>query len=102
MIRKNVSPESTWNLIKPGAPGNVICDENNLFINVSCFVDVFVDIDGRLTVFRFNVVEGFAASVIIGCNYYEYDIEAIRPRKRIVELDDATTVPLITRPDRRP
>lgn len=46
------------------------------------------------TVF-FKVVDRPVAYVIGRCDYGDIHVDIIRPRQRIVELDDATTVTII-------
>lgn len=67
-IHKDVLLEPTWNRIQTGASGNVIRDANNRLVNVSVFVNLFVDIVGRSKLVQLNVIERLAAFVIIGCD----------------------------------
>ena len=55
----------------------------------------------RFEVVKFNVVERLGTDVILGCDFCDKHIEAIRPRKRLIELDDGTTVPILKRPESR-
>ena len=48
------------------------------------------------------MVPRLALDVIISCDFCDEHIEAIRPRKCIVELEDGTAVPIVRRPDKRP
>lgn len=69
-------------------PWNVIRDENNGLVKVTAFSESFVDIGRRSTLVGFNIVERFAAPFIIGFDYSNHYIVAIRPRNRIVRLYD--------------
>ena len=51
---------------------------------------------------EFLVCDRLAAPVILGCDFCDRVVEAIYPRKRVVELDDGSTVPIVRRPSRRP
>lgn len=73
-IRNDVLPERTWNCIQAGAPENVILDKNNRLVNFFGFIDLFVDIFSRSKLVWFNLVECFAASVIICCECYDVSI----------------------------
>ena len=55
----------------------------------------------RFEVVKFNVVERLGTHVILGCDFCDKHIEAICPRKRLIELDDGTTVPILKRPEGR-
>ena len=50
---------------------------------------------------RFTVVDRLATDVILGCEYCDDHVEAIRPRKREVVLDDGTVIPIVRRPSTR-
>ena len=56
---------------------------------------------GSSELVTFYVAERLAADVILGCDFCDRHIEAIRPRKRLVEMDDGSTVPIVRRPDKR-
>ena len=47
---------------------------------------------------QFIVCEKLAVRVILGCQFCDQHVEAIRPRKRIVEMDDGSTVPIVRNP----
>lgn len=48
----------------------------------------------RFTVTLF-VADRLGAPIILGCDLFDKQIEAIRPRKRVVENDDGTSVPIV-------
>ena len=54
-----------------------------------------------MEIISFKVFERLAVPVILGWDYCEKHVEAIKPRQRIVELDDGTTVPIIRKPPPR-
>lgn len=43
----------------------------------------------------FNAVENLATSVILGCDYCDLHVDAIRPRLKIVKIDNGSTVPIV-------
>ena len=49
----------------------------------------------------FVVCERLSVPVILGCDYCDRHIEAIRPRSKEIELDDGTTVPIVRAPTKR-
>lgn len=65
-------------------------------------MDLIVNIGGSVETVRFNVVELLATQVILGCDYCDKNAdENIRRRQRIIELADATTVPIIRKQEPR-
>ena len=73
----------------------------NRTINSLGVVSSAVDIGGRVEIINFKVVERLAVPVILGCDYCDKHVEAIKPRQRVVERDDGTTVPIIRKPPPR-
>ena len=49
----------------------------------------------------FVVCERLSVPVILGCDFCDRHVEAIRPRSKEVELDDGTTVPIVKAPAKR-
>lgn len=49
----------------------------------------------------FIVCERLAAGLVLECNFCDKFVESIRPRKRCVEMDDGSTLPLVREPSRR-
>lgn len=70
-------------------------------MNILSTITLSVELGPRIEVVQFNVVEGLANQVILECDFCLKHVEAIRPRKRVVELDDGTTVPIIRAPSSR-
>ncbi|CAN8069066.1 unnamed protein product [Agarophyton chilense] len=57
---------------------------------------------GRFVVLvDFIVCKTLAAPVVLGCDYCDKFVEANRPRRRLVELDDGSMVPIVRKPMRR-
>ena len=50
---------------------------------------------------NFVVCERLSVPVILGCDFCDRYVEAIRPRRRLVEMDDGSTVPIIRSPSSR-
>lgn len=55
-----------------------------------------------MEIIRFNVAKRLATAIIIGWDFCNEHIEAIRPRKCEIELADGTVVPIIRQPDKSP
>ena len=47
---------------------------------------------------NFVVCERLSVPVILGCDFCDRYVEAIMPRRKVVELDDGTTVPIVRAP----
>ena len=100
-IRHSSLPPGADKRIKPLRSSVKIKDANNRSINVIGTVNLTCEMGSRREIVTFYVVERLATEAILGCDFCDRHIEAIRPRKRIVELDDGTTVPIVRRPDKR-
>ena len=101
-IKRDALPDGIDDLIRKDPSATRIVDANKRNVEVEGTLDLSVNIGGRVEVVKFNVVPRLAVDVIIGCDFCDKHVEAIRPRRRLVELDDGTTVPIVRRPDKRP
>jgi len=101
-IKRNVLPHGINHLLRKSTSETKIVDANERQVEVDGVIELSVIIGGRVESVQFNVVPRLAVDVIIGCDFCDKHIEAIRPRKCIVELDDGTAVPIVRRPDKRP
>lgn len=54
-----------------------------------------LSLESKRTFVNFRVAEILATSVILGCDFSDHHMKAIRPRKSIFELDDGATVPIV-------
>lgn len=79
-----------------------ISDANSNPIKMTGYIDQVARLGTRLVKVTFIVCESLAAPVILGCDFCDRFVEAIHPRKREVELDDGTKVPIVRRPMKRP
>ena len=100
-IRRDVLPDDIGAIIRKDPTAPKIIDANKRKVEIDGVIDLSVNIGGRVETVRFNVVPRLAVDVIIGCDFCDKHIEAIRPRKRLVELDDGTTVPIVRLPSKR-
>ena len=99
------------NLIRRGAlPAEVILDSSKTTVlrnasNKPMIVCGEVELQVRLgqhtAKAKFYVVEKLATDVLLGCDYCDKYVEAIKPRKRVVEMEDGTEVPIIRKPSTR-
>ena len=49
----------------------------------------------------FIVCERFAAPVILGCEFNDKFVQSIYPRRKVVQLDDGTKIPIVRKPAAR-
>ena len=100
-IRRNALPSEAWKLIRPLHSTVRIRDANNRSLNIQGTVNLTCTVGGRSEIVTFYVVERLATEVILGCDYCDKHVESIRPRRRLVEMEDGSTVPIVRRPDKR-
>ena len=100
-IRQALIPESYRKHIKPLDDQFNVKDANNRRVVIAGTINLTVQVGKRREVVKFNVVERLGTDVILGCDYCDKHVESIRPRKRLVELDDGSTVPILKRPEGR-
>jgi len=98
-IKRSVIPGTLENEIKPLTEDIRVKDANNRSLNILGTISLQVQVGSRAEAISFYVVERLATSVILGCNFCDKHVEAIRPRLRLVEMDDGTTIPIIRRPE---
>ena len=79
-----------------------ISDADNNPIRMIGLVDLVTRLGNRIVKVEFIVCERLAAPVILGCDFCDRFVEAIFPRKRLIEMDDGTTVPITRRSLRHP
>ncbi len=72
-----------------------IRDANNKRLNIEGTVELSVQIGNHREQVTFYVAERLATDFILGCDFCDKHVEAIRPRKKLLELNDGTTVPII-------
>ena len=100
-IRQALIPESHRKLIKPLDSEFNVKDANNRRVVITGTINLAVQVGTRQDVVKFNVVERLGTDIILGCDFCDKHVEAIRPRKRLVELDDGSSVPILKRPEGR-
>ena len=87
-------------IIRQGPLPNV-ADVNNNPIRMTGLVDLMVRLGTRIAKTEFIVCEKIAAPVILVCDFCDRFVEAIYPRKKNIELNDGSTVPIVSRPLKR-
>ena len=84
-------------------PGAVptIADANGRPLRTSGQIPLVVRLGNRTMKCTFIVCERLAAPVILRCEFNDRFVQAIYPRRKLVELDDGTKVPIVRKPARR-
>ena len=99
-IRKSELPDGKIREIRK-TPLPEVTDANRNPIRMIGTIDLIVQLGNCMMRTEFIVCERLADPVILGCDFCDRFIEAIYPRKRLVELDDGSTVPIVRRPLKR-
>ena len=94
----SLSPASREKMIKGGLPN--ICDANGNPLSMMGRLKLVTRLGSSLVLVDFVVCRTLAADAILGADFCDRYVEAIRPRKKLVELDDGTTVPIVRNPSR--
>ena len=84
-------------LVIPGAIPT-IADANGRTLRTSGQIPLVVRLGDRTMRCTFIVCQRLAAPVILGCEFNDKFVEAIYPRRKLVELDDGTKVPIVCKP----
>ncbi len=100
-IRKDAMSKDVQKLIRPLEGEVRVRDANRRQLHLCGTIQLLVTIGTRSQLVTFYVADHLAAPVILGCDFCDDHVEAIRPRKRVIELADGTTVPIIRAPKRR-
>ena len=94
-VKKEALSPEVFKTMKPLPEQVRVRDANNRRLNILGTVELNVQIGNRQDKVNFYVVERLATDFILGCDFCDKHVEAIKPRKRLVELDDGTTIPLV-------
>ncbi len=100
-IKKSAIPLEYLKKMLPVNSDIKVRDANNRPLSMLGKINLHVQIGTKVSLVAFYVVEKLATSIILGCDFCDKNIDAIRPRKRYVELDDGTTVPIVRKPSSR-
>lgn len=94
-IRKSAISPKLWVHIRKNTQPTNIRDANGRRVSIEGIIDLVVELGTRTEVVQFKVNERVGTDVILGCDFCDKHVEAIRPRQREVELDDGTRVPIV-------
>ena len=100
-VRLSKSSLGARRFIREGPLPN-INDANSNPLKTLGSITLIVRLGHRLVALDFVVCLELAAEVILGCDFCDRFVESIHPRRREIELDDGSTVPIVRRPLKRP
>ena len=96
-VRTDTLPKGWESLLEPGEIPT-FADANGRPLRAYGTVTLVVRLATRTMKCKFIVCERLAAPVILGCDFNDKFVEAIYPRRKMVELDDGTKVPIVRKP----
>lgn len=79
-----------------------ICDANNRLLPMVGTVNLSVKLEAFLVHIKCTVCQSLAAPAILGADYFNGFVEAICPPKKLIKLNDGSTVPTARRSMKRP
>ena len=82
-------------------PNPCINDANGRPLAIVGTIPLYVRMARYVVKVDFIVCDRLAADIVLGCDFCDRYIEAIRPRQRAVELEDGTLVPIVRKPKPR-
>lgn len=84
-------PESQFN----------VRDASNRLVSIVGTINFSADDGSRSAIVNFNVVKRLGTEVLLGCGFCNAHVDAIRPKERVIELADKTTVSILKGPQKR-
>ncbi len=94
-IRKELIPRTLLDQVKSVSERLDIRDASNRRVSILGKLRLRVRLGGRTEWVHFNVVHNLGTDVILGCDFLDRHVDAIRPRNRLVTLVDGTSVPIL-------
>ena len=95
-VHKRMLPPKVLDSLDNGPFWDVV-DANGKPITTIGSVTFIVRLGPYAVAHRFIVCDNLAAPLILGTDFCDTYVEAIRPKKKVVELDDGTTIPIVRR-----
>ena len=99
-VRTDTLPKGWESLLEPGEIPT-IADANGRPLRTCGAVTLVVRLATHTLKCKFIVCERLAAPVILGSDFNHKFVEAIYPRRKMVELYDGTKVPVVRKPENR-
>lgn len=78
-----------------------ICDANNKFLHMVGTVKFPVKLGNFYFHIDFIICQSLAAPAIFDADFCGRFVEAIRPRKKLIEPNEVSTLPIVKRPMKR-
>ena len=75
--------------------GVCIKDAGNRNGKIDGKINLTVELGHRVEAISFYVVERLTTQIILGCDFCDKHVEEIKPRQRLVEMDDGSTITIL-------
>ena len=99
-IRQDELPQHMQKNIEPFQQQVDIRNVTGKPVPISGTIRLSVQIGSKTEKFQFLVAKDLATAIVLGCNYFDQHVECIKPRRRIIEMDDGSTTPIVRRASR--
>ena len=93
-------PQSMRKEIRPLKEAPNVRNASGKAVPIAGTIDLVTQIGTTSECVSFLVAEKLATSVILGCDFCDQHIDAIKPRLATVTMDDGSTVPIIRQPSK--
>lgn len=70
-------------------------DASSRLVSIAGSIILSVNVESQSAIAKCNVAERLRTEVILGCEFFDAQVEAKRPRKRVFKLTDGTTIPIL-------
>ena len=94
-IKKGLLPETLVRRIPPLKKRTDVRDANNKRVNIEGTIHLYVKVGHSTELVPFYVVDKLGTDIILGCEYLDKVVDAIRPRRGVVEMIDGTEVRIL-------
>lgn len=76
-------------------------DAGNQLVSIAGTISLSVNVKSQSTIEKFNAVKRLGTEAILGCDFCDAHVKAIRPGKQVIKLAVGTTVPILKGPQTR-
>lgn len=100
-IRRSLIPKEHIDKIRPLPRDVKVRDTNKKPLALAWQIILHVRLNDHTETVIFYIAERLAAPALLSCDFCEKHVESIRPRMRIVELEDGSSVSIVRAPRTR-
>ena len=99
-IRQDELPQHMQKNIEPLQQQVDIRNATGKPVPIAGAIRLSVQIGCKTEEVQFFVAKELATAIVLGCDYCDQHVECIKPRRRIIEMDDGSTTPIVRRASR--